>query len=133
MDERALPLAEEEVLEGGEREEVVFGEAGVAQRVHGAPGFTGLSRAHRCHMESRRRSPMRKRLIISLDAEIYESLRRAVGPQGISRFIEDLFRPHLMPTDLSAAYAEMALEEAREAEAEIWSDALLRDVAPEAP
>lgn len=76
---------------------------------------------------------MRKRLIISLDAEIYESLCRAVGPRGIGRFIEDLIRPHVVPADLSAAYAEMALEEAREAEAEIWSDALLRDVAPEAP
>jgi hypothetical protein len=75
---------------------------------------------------------MRKRLIISLDAETYERLCRAVGPRKISRFIEDLIRPHVVPTDLSAAYAEMALEEARETEAEIWSDALIRDVASEA-
>jgi hypothetical protein len=76
---------------------------------------------------------MRKRLTISLDAEIYERLRRAVSPRGISRFIEDLIRPHALPTDLSAAYAEMALDGARETEAEIWSDALLRDVASDAP
>jgi hypothetical protein len=74
---------------------------------------------------------MRKRLTISLDAEIYENLRHMTGPRRISRFIEDLVRPHVVPTDLSAAYAEMALEEAREAEAEIWSDALLQDVAPD--
>jgi hypothetical protein len=76
---------------------------------------------------------MRKRLTISLDAEIYESLRRKVGPRRISRFIEDLIRPHVVPANLAAAYAEMALEEAREAEAEIWSGALLQDVAPGAP
>lgn len=74
---------------------------------------------------------MRKRLTISLDTEIYESLRRAAGPRGISRFIEELIRSHVVPVDLYAAYAEMALEETREAEAEIWSDALLQHIAAE--
>ena len=54
------------------------------------------------------------------------------GPRQISRFIEELVRPHVVEPDLPAAYAEMAAQESREADAEEWSDALLPGVEDEA-
>jgi predicted CopG family antitoxin len=74
---------------------------------------------------------MQKKLTITVDQEVYEGLYRVVGPRRISQFIESLVRPHVLGDDLSAGYAEMAADEAREAAAEEWSDALLRDVANE--
>jgi predicted CopG family antitoxin len=74
---------------------------------------------------------MQKKLTITVDQEVYEGLYRVVGPRRISQFIESLVRPHVLGDDLSAGYAEMAADEAREAAAEEWSDALLRDVADE--
>jgi hypothetical protein len=74
---------------------------------------------------------MQKKLTITVDAAVYDGLYRAVGPRRISQFIEDLVRPHVVREDLSAAYAEMAADEAREAEAEAWSEALLPDVSDE--
>ncbi|HEX2204225.1 MAG TPA: hypothetical protein VHG91_13035 [Longimicrobium sp.] len=74
---------------------------------------------------------MQKKLTISVDEEIYDGLYRVVGPRRISQFIEELVRPHVVPADLSAAYAEMAADEAREAEAKEWGEALISDVADE--
>ncbi len=75
---------------------------------------------------------MQKKLTITVDESIYEGLYRVVGPRRISQFIEDLVRPHVVEEDLSDAYAQMAADEAREAEAQEWSDNLLPDVADEA-
>ena len=74
---------------------------------------------------------MQKKLTISVDAAVYEGLYRRVGPRRISQFIENLVRPHVVAEDLLAAYADMAAEEARETEAEEWSDTLIFDVADE--
>ncbi len=60
---------------------------------------------------------MQKKLTLSIDEEVYEGLRETVGPRRISRFIEDLVRPHVVRRELYAAYEEMAANEAREAEA----------------
>lgn len=75
---------------------------------------------------------MQKKLTITVDEAVYDGLYRTVGPRRISQFIEDLVRPHVVEPDLASAYAEMAADEAREREAEEWSDALLPDVADEA-
>lgn len=75
---------------------------------------------------------MQKKLTISVDETIYDGLYRVVGARRISQFIEDLVRPHVVEDDLSSAYAEMAADEVREAEALEWSDALLRDESDEA-
>lgn len=75
---------------------------------------------------------MLKKLTITVDEAVYDGLYKVVGPRRISQFIEDLVRPHVVEEDLSAAYAEMAADEAREAEAAEWADALLPDVADEA-
>jgi predicted CopG family antitoxin len=75
---------------------------------------------------------MQKKLTITVNEAVYEGLYRVVGPRRISQFIEDLVRPHVIEDDLSDAYAQMADDEAREAEAADWSDALLPDVSDEA-
>lgn len=75
---------------------------------------------------------MQKKLTITVDETICDGLYRVVGPRRISQFIEDLVRPRVVEEDLSAAYAQIAADEAREAEALEWSDALLPDVADEA-
>jgi predicted CopG family antitoxin len=75
---------------------------------------------------------MQKKLTITVDEQVYEGLYRVVGPRRISQFIEDLVRPHVTGGALSSAYAQMAADEAREAEAAEWSDSLLGDVADEA-
>jgi predicted CopG family antitoxin len=75
---------------------------------------------------------MRKKLTITIDEQVYEGLHEVVGRQRISRFIEDLVRPHVMSPDLEAAYMDMAKDEAREAEALEWAEATIGDVADEA-
>jgi predicted CopG family antitoxin len=74
---------------------------------------------------------MTKKLTITIDDEVYEGLYRRVGRRKISRFLESLARPHVVDADLEAAYQEMASDEARETDAEEWSEALIGDVADE--
>ena len=74
---------------------------------------------------------MQKKLTISIDADVYDGLRERIGPRRISRFLSDLARPHVTPKGLEAGYADMAADEAREAEALDWSEGLIGDVADE--
>jgi predicted CopG family antitoxin len=74
---------------------------------------------------------MGKKLTIIIDDEVYEGLYRRVGRRKISRFLENLARPHVVDADLEAAYRDMASDEAREAEAEEWTEGLIDDVADE--
>jgi hypothetical protein len=71
------------------------------------------------------------KLTITVDAEVYEGLHRVIGPRRISRFLDDLARPHVVGVDLAAGYAAMAADEAREAEADAWSEGLIGDAADE--
>lgn len=66
---------------------------------------------------------MQKKLTITIDQSVDEGLYRVVGRRRISRFIEDLVRPHLLDKDLEAAYEQMAQDEEREAEALAWAEA----------
>jgi hypothetical protein len=75
---------------------------------------------------------MQKKLTITLDEEVYDGLYAVVGPRRISRFIEDLVRPYVIPSELEAAYQQMAQEEEREATATEWVEALIGDFADEA-
>jgi hypothetical protein len=72
---------------------------------------------------------MQKKLTITLDEHVYAGLQERVGRRHISRFIESLVRPHVLPVELDAAYAAMAEDEAREAEALEWAEATIDDVA----
>ena len=74
---------------------------------------------------------MQRKLTITLDKQVYDGPQTIVGRRQISRFIEELVRPHVVPKDLEAAYREMAQDEARENEALEWSEATLGDVADE--
>ncbi len=74
---------------------------------------------------------MPKKLTITVDAEVYDGLHSVIGRRRISRFLNDLARPHVVGQDLSAGYAAMAADEAREAEATAWSETLIQDVAAE--
>ena len=74
---------------------------------------------------------MQKKLTITIDEEVYEGLYEVVGPRRISRFIEDLVRPHVLGPDLDVAYAEMARDEEREREALEWAEATVGDVGHE--
>lgn len=74
---------------------------------------------------------MQKKLTITVDEKVYEGLHKVVGLRRISRFIEDLVRPHVIETNLEAAYNKMAQDEAREADALEWSEATIKDVSDE--
>jgi len=75
---------------------------------------------------------MQKKLTVTIDEEVYEGLREVIGPGKISRFIEDLVRPHVIKKELYAAYKEMAADEVRESEALEWVEATFGDVNDEA-
>lgn len=70
---------------------------------------------------------MRKKLTITIDEEVYEGLHQVIGRRRISRFVETLVRPHVLQPDLEQEYAEMALDEEREAEAAEWAEATVGD------
>ena len=72
---------------------------------------------------------MPKKLTITVEAEVYDGLHRVIGRRRISRFLNDLARPHVTGLDLAAGYAAMAADEAREAEAEDWAETLIGDTA----
>ncbi len=74
---------------------------------------------------------MQKKLTITVDERVYDGLHSVVGRGKISQFIESLVRPHVVKHSLESAYREMALDEAREAEALEWADATMGDVADE--
>jgi hypothetical protein len=76
---------------------------------------------------------MPKKLTIMLDERVYDGLHRVVGRRRIGRFLESLAPPHVMRRDLEAAYRQMAREEAREAEALEWTEALVGDVVGHKP
>ncbi|MDY6990794.1 MAG: addiction module antitoxin [Thermodesulfobacteriota bacterium] len=75
---------------------------------------------------------MQKKLTVTIDEEVYDGLREVIGPRKISRFIEDLVRPHVVKKELYSAYKEMAADEVRESEALQWTEATFGDVNDEA-
>jgi len=62
---------------------------------------------------------------------VYAGLRRRIGKRKVSRFIENLVRPHVEEKALEAAYREMAQDEQREREALEWADAFVGDIKDE--
>ena len=74
---------------------------------------------------------MQKKLTITIDEKVYEGLYRVIGPGKISRFIEQMVRPHVLEHDLDAAYESMASHEGREQEALEWSESTISDIADE--
>jgi predicted CopG family antitoxin len=74
---------------------------------------------------------MRKKLTITVDEKIYEGLHRDIGRRKISRFIEELVRPHVIRKDLDAAYEAMARDYKRESSALEWAEETVGDIPDE--
>ena len=72
---------------------------------------------------------MHRKMTITLDEAVYDSLFRVIGRRNISQFLEDLARPHVLQEDLASAYQAMAMDSQREQEALEWSNALIGDAA----
>ncbi|MGH6899155.1 MAG: addiction module antitoxin [Geminicoccaceae bacterium] len=72
---------------------------------------------------------MRKKLTITVDEEVYDGLHRVVGRRHISRFLNELAKPHVVDEALEEGYRAMAEDEEREREALEWSESLISDVA----
>ena len=77
------------------------------------------------------RAPMSRKLTITVDDEVYVGLHKVIGPRRISRFLNDLARPHVLPGDLAEGYKAMAADEERERDAAEWIENLTGDIADE--
>ena len=74
---------------------------------------------------------MSKKLTITVDDEVYAGLHSVIGRRRISRFLNDLARPHVLPGDLAQGYRAMAADEEREREATEWVENLTADIVDE--
>ena len=75
---------------------------------------------------------MQKKLTISIDEEVYEGLHDVIGPRKISKFVEELVRPHVVRSRLDSEYEMMGKDKVREAKALDWIEGTFRDTAHEA-
>lgn len=71
---------------------------------------------------------MQKKLLLSIDEQVYFGLLRVVGRGKISHFIEELIRPLVTGDQLDDAYRTMAADRRREKEALEWSNAMIGDL-----
>ena len=71
---------------------------------------------------------MQKKLTITIDEEVYEGLHKTIGPRKISKFVEDLVRPHVVHPNLESAYSDMAKDREREKEALDWAETTFKDI-----
>jgi predicted CopG family antitoxin len=74
---------------------------------------------------------MSKKLTITIDDDVYEGLHSVVGRRRISRFLNDLARPHVISREVVEGYRAMAADEQRESEALEWVENLTGDIADE--
>lgn len=74
---------------------------------------------------------MQKKLTITVDEEVYEGLHKIIGPRKISKFVEELVRPHVIRPNLESAYAQMSKDKKREKEVSEWAEATFKDIAHE--
>jgi predicted CopG family antitoxin len=68
---------------------------------------------------------MQKKLTISIAENVYNDLYSVIGKRKISKFIENLIKPHIVGDNLSLAYQEMAQDAQREIEACQWTEGLI--------
>jgi predicted CopG family antitoxin len=74
---------------------------------------------------------MQKKLTITIDEEVYAGLHKTIGPRKISKFVEELVRPHVVRPNFELAYSQMAKDNKREAEALDWAEMTLKDISHE--
>lgn len=75
---------------------------------------------------------MMKKLTITVSADVYEGLYAKIGQGRISRFIDNLARPHVVDEEIARGYEAMAADQGREEEAQAWSENLLDGALDEA-
>lgn len=68
---------------------------------------------------------MSKKLTITVDDDVYEGLHARIGRRRISRFLNDLARPHVSEPDLEEGYKAMAADKEHEREAVEWIEGLV--------
>jgi hypothetical protein len=71
---------------------------------------------------------MTRKLTITVEDEVYAGLHNIVGRRRISRFLNDLARPHVTRRELAGGYRAMAADQEREREAAEWVENLTGDV-----
>ncbi len=71
---------------------------------------------------------MQKKLTLTIDEEVYNGLRTVIGPRKISRFIEELIRPHVVKKDMYEAYKRMGSDQKREKDALEWAEVTFGDI-----
>ncbi len=74
---------------------------------------------------------MQKKLTITVDKEVYEGLHKNIGPRKISKFVEELVRPHVVRPNLELEYSQMAKDKKRETDALEWAETTFKDAAHE--
>ncbi len=72
---------------------------------------------------------MQKKLTITIDEEVYAGLHKIIGPRKISKFVEEMVRPHVVRPNLESAYSQMAKDKKREEKALEWAEATFQDIA----
>jgi predicted CopG family antitoxin len=72
---------------------------------------------------------MTKKLTITVEDDVYDGLHSIIGRRRISRFLNELARPHVTRRELAEAYRAMAADEEREREAAEWVENLTGDIA----
>jgi len=70
---------------------------------------------------------MQKKLTITVDEEVYIGLRNIIGPRKISRFVQEIVRPHVVCPNYESAYAEMAKDKKRENDALEWAEITFKE------
>jgi predicted CopG family antitoxin len=71
---------------------------------------------------------MQKKLTITIDEEVYAGLHKIIGKRKISRFIQEIVRPHVVRPNYEEAYAAMAEDTNRENEALEWAEITFKDI-----
>jgi predicted CopG family antitoxin len=74
---------------------------------------------------------MRKKLTITVDEAVYNGLHKTIGPRKISKFVEELVRPHVVRPNLELAYSQMSKDKKRESDALEWAETTFKDIAHE--
>lgn len=75
---------------------------------------------------------MQKKLTITVDEEVYFGLHNIIGPRKISRFVQEIVRPHVVRPNYESGYADMAKDKNRENEALEWAENTFKDMDHEA-
>lgn len=62
----------------------------------------------------------KKKVTLSLDAAVYDGIRRKVGQRSVGAFLSQLARPHVLANDLEASYLAQAKDAKNASEANEW-------------